>query len=361
VNTRLAVTLVVAAVAVPLCCAIPLAVIGAAVSTCADGGHQAAARPDQHGVWDREQTKNAATIVTVGAAMQVPRRGWVIAVATAMQESGLRNLDHRGQTNDHDSLGLFQQRPSQGWGTREQILDPRHAATAFYHKLLTIPGWQLLPLTEAAQQVQRSAYPDAYAQWETAATDIVNHIAAGPGQPTTTALDQCADTCLPAAGGPESQPPPPAEGATCEWVAPVHAPIVSGFRTTARPSHDGVDLGAARGTPIRAASAGTVIVARCNVTPATHGCDQDGSPSIRGCGWYADLRHQASTTTRYCHMSTRPAVTDGQTVTTGQVLGIVGSSGNSSGPHLHFEVHIAGTPVDPVTFMATRAPIGQPA
>ena len=106
-------------------------------------------------------------------------------------------------------------------------------------------------------------------------------------------------------------------------------------------------------------AAGTVITMRCNVNPANHGCDQDGSPSIRGCGWYVDLRHNADVTTRYCHMSTRPFVTEGQAVVAGQILGIVGSSGNSSGPHLHFEVHIADEPVDPVTFMATRAPIGQ--
>lgn len=191
-------------------------------------------------------------------------------------------------------------------------------------------------------------------------TEPTNQTTTGPDQPQAVGLDQCAQPCPPAAASSGSPSPTSGTASQCQWVAPVRAPIVSGFQTAARPGHNGVDLAAARGTPIRAASAGTVTVVRCNVTPASHGCDQDGSPSIRGCGWYADLRHNANTTTRYCHMSTRPAVVEGQTVTTGQIIGTVGSSGNSSGPHLHFEVHIGNTPLDPVPFMATRAPIGQP-
>lgn len=119
------------------------------------------------------QERNAATIITVGQNMNLPTRGWIIAVATAMQESHLQNLPDLGKSNDHDSLGLFQQRPSQGWGTPAQILDPTYAATKFYTKLLTVKDWQSLPLTEAAQAVQRSAFPDAYAKWEPDATQLV--------------------------------------------------------------------------------------------------------------------------------------------------------------------------------------------
>src|SRR5262249_32064705 len=131
-----------------------------------------------------------------------------------------------------------------------------------------------------------------------------------------------------------------------------------------RPTHDGVDLGAPRGTPIRAATAGTVIVVRCNVTPASHGCDVDGSPSILGCGWYVDIMHAGGIVTRYCHMLSSPSVHEGQSVAAGQVIGAVGSSGHSSGPHLHYEVHVgdrsAATATDPVPFMAARkAPLGQ--
>ena len=83
----------------------------------------------------REQMRNARAIVEVGQAMGLPPRAWVIAVATALQESSLRNLGHLGARNDHDSLGLFQQRPSAGWGTPKQVADPVYAATAFYKRL----------------------------------------------------------------------------------------------------------------------------------------------------------------------------------------------------------------------------------
>ena len=111
-----------------------------------------------------EQARNAGVIVAVGERTGVPVRGWVVAVATALQESKLVNLGNLGAANDHDSLGLFQQRPSQGWGTPEQIMNPEYAATKFYERLLRVPGWERLPLTEAAQAVQRSAYPNAYAK-----------------------------------------------------------------------------------------------------------------------------------------------------------------------------------------------------
>jgi cell wall-associated NlpC family hydrolase len=120
-----------------------------------------------------EQAGHAAVIVGVGQRLGVPPRGWVIAIATALQESRLRNLGHLGTDNDHDSLGLFQQRPSQGWGTPAQIMTPDYAAGTFYDRLQQVPRWQTLPLTDAAQAVQRSAYPDAYAKHETRAAAIV--------------------------------------------------------------------------------------------------------------------------------------------------------------------------------------------
>lgn len=134
--------------------------------------------PEQ-GSWTSEQVANAAAIVAVGAELNVPRYGWEIAVATAMQESTLRNLGHLGAENDHDSLGLFQQRPSQGWGTPEQILNPRYASRKFYERLLDIDGWQTMPLTQAAQAVQRSAFPDAYARWQSEAEQLVAAISDG--------------------------------------------------------------------------------------------------------------------------------------------------------------------------------------
>ncbi|MGK4581644.1 C40 family peptidase [Kitasatospora sp. HPMI-4] len=118
------------------------------------------------------QIPNAKTIVATGIALKVPARGQTIALATALQESGLRNLS----SGDRDSLGLFQQRPSQGWGTAEQIQDPVYASTSFYKALLNVSGWEQLPLTQAAQKVQASGFPDAYAKWEGLASALQQSI-----------------------------------------------------------------------------------------------------------------------------------------------------------------------------------------
>jgi hypothetical protein len=132
--------------------------------------------PDTPHPWDGVQRENAATIVQVGVALAIPERGAVIAIATAIQESKLYNLGDLGANNDHDSLGLFQQRPSMGWGTEAQVTDPVYASTAFYLALKHVPGWESMELTVAAQRVQRSAFPYAYAQWETDATALVAQV-----------------------------------------------------------------------------------------------------------------------------------------------------------------------------------------
>jgi cell wall-associated NlpC family hydrolase len=161
------------------CSAAPATPPPTATSTAAPGSSTpGSAAPDSpavhtaHGTWDAEQMQNATIIAAIGASRGVPTRGQIIALATAMQESSLRNLGHLGGNNDHDSLGLFQQRPSQGWGTPAQILDPVYASGKFYGKLLTISGWQTMALEEAAQAVQGSLYPDRYSQWETDATQL---------------------------------------------------------------------------------------------------------------------------------------------------------------------------------------------
>jgi hypothetical protein len=115
---------------------------------------------------DLEQAKNASTIAAVGVSMNVPSFGIEVALATARQESKLHNLDY----GDRDSVGLFQQRPSQGWGTQAQILNPVYSTTKFYQALLNVSGWQNMSLTQAAQAVQKSGSPTAYAQWEQFAT-----------------------------------------------------------------------------------------------------------------------------------------------------------------------------------------------
>ncbi len=117
---------------------------------------------------DTDQAANAATIAAVAMSRDLPERAVTIALATAMQESQLRNLD----SGDRDSLGLFQQRPSQGWGTAKEIQDPVYAAGAFFDSLVKIQGYTKLPVTVAAQRVQRSGYPEAYAQHESEATSL---------------------------------------------------------------------------------------------------------------------------------------------------------------------------------------------
>jgi hypothetical protein len=112
-----------------------------------------------------DQAVNASLITAVAVQRGLPPRAASIALATAMQESKLRNIGHGDQAGP-DSRGLFQQRPSQGWGTEEQVMDPYYAVNAFYDALVRIPGYETMEITDAAQQVQRSAYPTAYAQHE---------------------------------------------------------------------------------------------------------------------------------------------------------------------------------------------------
>jgi hypothetical protein len=149
---------------------------------------------------DAAQTGNADAIITTGQRLHVPARGWVIAVAVALQESDLRvlanpavpaslALPHQGVSYDHDSVGLFQQRPS--WGATADLMNPATSAQKFYARLLTIPGWQNMPLTQAAQQVQTSAYPLAYAARETQATTVVAQLVTAAGQ----ASGICATGC----------------------------------------------------------------------------------------------------------------------------------------------------------------------
>lgn len=151
------------------------------------------------GVTD-EQLANAAVIVATGRERGVPERGLWVALATALQESGLRNIDY----GDRDSLGLFQQRPSQGWGSPAQVQDPRYAATQFYDRLVEVPDWTAMPLWQAAQTVQRSAFPLAYAKWEQTAADILAEVGDGAFVTAAAAVQNCVPgTVTPFGGGPD--------------------------------------------------------------------------------------------------------------------------------------------------------------
>ncbi|MFF0131593.1 C40 family peptidase [Streptomyces mirabilis] len=199
----------------PLLLTVPILAIGAgtASASCSTGGAQAvdtsAVAAQVKAILDggakgtvsvpglddpAEQVPNAKTIQATGVAMNIPARGQIVALATALQESGLRNLTY----GDRDSLGLFQQRPSQGWGTANETLDPVHSSTMFYEALEKVPGWQSLSVTQAAQAVQKSGFPDAYAKWE----------------PLATALQQAIEPLLSKTGGASPSPSPSGSAGT---------------------------------------------------------------------------------------------------------------------------------------------------
>ena len=124
-----------------------------------------------------EQAANAATISAIASSRELPTRAVTIALAAALQESKLINIEY----GDRDSVGLFQQRPSQGWGSQGQIMDPRYSAAKFFDALVKVHGWQTMQLTAAAQAVQKSAHPTAYQRWEDQATTLAKAFTgAGP-------------------------------------------------------------------------------------------------------------------------------------------------------------------------------------
>jgi Peptidase family M23 len=415
----------------------------------------------------QEQMRNAATIVGVGQRLGVPPRGWVVAIATALQESTLHNYDH----GDRDSLGLFQQRPSQGWGTPAQVTNPTLAAEAFYGQarhtsnggLTDIPGWEQMPVTVAAQAVQASALPSAYADHEAQAVSIVSRLAGGSGGtiPVSTSTTCVGATSCPPLDSPVERGLTPdalivarcvqadfgpgltllgvgersnvsdhpsgravdvmipnwdsATGNETGWqiarwaqsnaqamgvkyviwdariwsvaradegwrayghpsggtdptslhrdhvhisvygnaaITPVAAsgrwtnPVPSGYEhqdnfgecgSMWASCHTGDDLSTAIGTDVVAAAGGVVTSAG----PA---------------GDYGNLvviAHPGGVDTYYAHLSAI-SVREGQQVQAGQRIGAVGATGNTTGPHLHYEVRTDDQPVDPVEFMANR-------
>lgn len=163
-------TAIAAAISAPLLALAAIAAVAGAIAAAPDSSTSICAASFRSGRADTgtlssAQLGNAQIIAQVGMSMGVPAPGETIAIATALQESGLQNLNY----GDRDSLGLFQQRPSQGWGSPAQILSPTYAAKQFYTKLLQVPGWRSMSTTAAAQAVQRSGFPDAYAKWQTEA------------------------------------------------------------------------------------------------------------------------------------------------------------------------------------------------
>lgn len=145
---------------------------------------QEAAKPKPVGGLSELQMSNAIAIIEAGKAEGLSQKAWAIALSTAMQESKFRNYanvniaesykyEYQAEGSDHDSVGLFQQRPSSGWGSVKELMDPKTSASKFYDSLKRVDNWEDMPVTRAAQTVQVSAFPDAYAQWEDLAWDII--------------------------------------------------------------------------------------------------------------------------------------------------------------------------------------------
>lgn len=336
-KAKYAVGLLAVAIAVPI---IFLLVVGgqAASSSASACGPSVAGIVDGDSELAGEQMLVAQQIV--GAVRAFPAtadkpHAAVIALATARQESGIRNLDY----GDRDSLGAFQQRPSQGWGTPEQVMNVPHATTTFLEHLVLVPGWGTRPVTDVAADVQRPAeeYRGLYEQWVPLATRLTEELwpQAASLMPTTQL------TCVqPATGaGGVIYPVPPAYIGTDShnWGG-------SGSHWSSW--HTGTDFSIPCGTPVLAATAGTAEIETDQAWAGT---------------WLVKVvTGPDSVATWYAHMQ-KLDVSPGQQVRAGQQLGEVGARGNATGCHLHFEVHLhdgsiyGPDNVDPSQWLAQNA------
>lgn len=271
--------------------------------------------------WSAEQMKNAAIIASVGAGMGMSQRDLMIGIMTSITESGLRNINY----GDRDSVGLFQQRTSQGWGTIEQIMNPRYSSGKFFSVLKghTERGSESPWL--AAQHVQRSAFADGsnYAKWWGAAQAIFNK---GLSRSKSGSYSPSSGTA----------------GGVAGYVAgaggkhrPINGPVTGGLHggsTAGNPP--AVDMAGPTGRPVYAVSDGVITSSRDIAGPLP-------TDRYRGDGPYGSfgrviqMRTNSGASVLYAHLSRR-GVSTGQQVRGGSIIGYSGNTGNSSGPHLHF-------------------------
>lgn len=272
-----------------------------------------------------EQRQHAELIIAIGIERGFTTRSIEVAVATAIQESNLLNL----QYGDRDSLGLYQQRPSKGWGTSEEILTPSFAINSFYDRLSQVENRDERPMMDVAIVVQipdRQAYASRW-KWDSIASDVVAGRAGS--QSAITAPVSCGTIAI--------------DG----WRAPLDSIVVtSDFGMRVHPVygtlsfHYGVDFDGSNGMPIYAVADGVVT---------TH------SVSSAGLGNYVEVTHSGGVTTGYAHMSAISSkAAHGATVKAGDIVGYIGSTGTSTGNHLHFVVKVNGTHVDPMKFYAEQ-------
>lgn len=310
---------------------------------------------------NKAQLTHAATIIETGARIPgVGREGILIALMAALTESTLRQLSNTGtypesatypndgDGGDHDSLGLFQMRPQSGWGTVAELMDPAYQAAAFYggpdgpnypspRGLLDIPGWQQMDKGEVAQAVEVSAFPDRYQNYEPVARMILDALTVNqrPGGGDTTPADpdipETRSLVFPLPNGSYTQ--------TSDF-GPRIDPINGEQRL-----HAGTDYAAADGTPVFALADGIVTYAGM----------------VDGYSGQITIEHTVDgkpVATKYIHMWAHGIhVQTGDRVIAGQHIGDVGSSGHSTGPHLHLQVHPGGAnaeAVDPVPWLAAH-------
>lgn len=310
---------------------------------------------------NRQQLTHAGAIITTGANIPgVGRDGILIALMAALTESTLRQLANTGtypesgdypndgNGSDHDSLGLFQMRPQAGWGTVAELMDPGYQARAFYggpdgpnypspRGLLDIPGWQQLDKGEAAQAVEVSGYPDRYQNYEPVARTILDALTIrgggnGSGVPGDESIPETSRLVFPL---------PTGSYIHTSTFGPRIDPITGEARL-----HSGTDWAAPDGTPIFALADGIVTYAGM----------------VDGFSGQITLEHTIGgekIATKYVHMWSHGIhVTAGERVIAGQHIGDVGSSGHSTGPHLHFQVHPGGgnaPPIDAEPWLAAHS------
>jgi len=282
----------------------------------------------------KKRKANAVILVHEAQNRGFSKYSTAILVGTAIQESNLENRPYGGASgtgsNDEDSLGLLQQRPSQGWGTPEQLLDPVFATNAFLDQLQTIPDRDTRPMKDVALQIQRAS-PTAYNRWawDDIAIAIVEDNWAGDGK--------VGNNCT------------VSSSSNKDWVSPL-APVYrtgDGYGNRFHPIykvkrfHDGLDLnGVPIGTPIFAINDGVI---RHN-------------KFMGGYGYQVYIDHDGENIdSSYSHMSGfAPGLNKGDEVKAGQVIGYIGSTGGSTGAHLHLEIRVDDKLKNPDAFMSEQ-------